>query len=88
MVADLQQAAVSHPDIFSLFSIGTTYEGREIWAGKISDNAAVDEDEPEVLFTHRQHAREHITVEMALYTLHMLTDEYGVDQTTTMRSLR
>jgi hypothetical protein len=38
-----------------------------------------DETEPEVLLTHHQHAREHLTVEMALYTLHMLTDEYGVD---------
>jgi carboxypeptidase T len=80
MVADLQQAASSHPDIFSLFSIGTSYEGRQILAGKISDNVGVEEDEPEVLFTHHQHAREHLTVEMALYTLHMLTDEYGVNQ--------
>jgi hypothetical protein len=56
-----------------------TYEGRTIWAGKISDNVGVDEDEPEVLFTHHLHAREHLTVEMGLYTLHMLLDGYGVD---------
>jgi hypothetical protein len=80
MVADIQQVATNHPDIFSLSSIGTSYEGRQIWAGKISDNVAVDEDEPEVLFTHHQHAREHLTVEMGLYTLHMLTDEYNVNQ--------
>jgi hypothetical protein len=80
MVTDIQQAASNHPNIFSLFSIGTSYEGREMWAGKISDNVGTDEDEPEVLFTHHQHAREHLTVEMALYTMHMLTDEYGVDQ--------
>jgi hypothetical protein len=79
MVADLQQAAFDHPDIFSLFSLGLTYEGRTIWAGKISDNVGTDENEPEVLFTHHQHAREHLTVEQGLYTLHMLTDEYGVD---------
>jgi hypothetical protein len=79
MVAELQQVAFDHPDIFSLFSVGLTYQGRTIWAGKISDNVGVDEDEPEVLFTHHQHAREHLTVEMALYTLHMLTNEYGVD---------
>ena len=29
MVADLQQTASNHPDIFSLFSIGTSYEGRD-----------------------------------------------------------
>ena len=79
MVAELQQAASDHPAIFSLFSIGLTQEGRTVWAGKISDNVGVDEDEPEVLFTHHQHAREHLTVEMALYTLKMLTDEYGTD---------
>ena len=80
MVAELQQAAVDHPAIFSLFSIGTSYEGRTIWAGKISDSVAVDEDEPEILFTHHQHAREHLTVEMALYTLGILTNEYGTNQ--------
>jgi carboxypeptidase T len=77
MVAEIQQAASDHPGIFSLFDIGISYQGRKIWAGKISDNVGTDEDEPEVLFTHHQHAREHLTVEMALYTLKMLTDEYG-----------
>ncbi len=71
MVAELQQAAFDHPAIFSLFSLGLSYEGRTIWAGKISDNVGVDEDEPEVLFTHHQHAREHLTVEQgALYAPH------------------
>ena len=79
MVAELQQTALDHPSIFSLFSIGLSYQGRTIWAGKISDNVNTDEDEPEVLFTHHQHAREHLTVEMALYTLRMLTDEYGAN---------
>jgi len=79
MVAELQQAAFDHPAIFSLFSLGLSHEGRTVWAGKISDNVGTDEAEPEVLFTHHQHAREHLTVEMALYTLHMLTAEYGVD---------
>lgn len=79
MVAEIQQAEIDHPAIFDLFSLGTSYEGRTIWAGKISDNVGIDEDEPEVLFTHHQHAREHLTVEQALYTLRMLTDEYGVD---------
>ncbi|MGB8981014.1 MAG: M14 family metallopeptidase, partial [Anaerolineales bacterium] len=77
MVAEIQQAEADHGAIFDLFSMGTSYQGRTIWAGKISDNAATDEAEPEVLFTHHQHAREHLTVEMALYTLRILTDEYG-----------
>jgi carboxypeptidase T len=83
MVAELRQAAADHPGIFSLFSIGTSFEGRAIWAGKISDNVGADESEPEVLFTHHQHAREHLTVEQALYTLRILTDEYGVEPSIT-----
>jgi len=79
MLAEIQQAEADHGAIFDLFNMGTSHEGRTIWAGKISDNVGTDEAEPEVLFTHHQHAREHLTVEMALYTLKMLTDEYGVN---------
>lgn len=80
MVAVLNQAASDHPAIFSLVSLGPSYEGRTIWAGKISDNVGTDEAEPEILLTHHQHAREHLTVEQALYTLGILTDEYGTTQ--------
>ncbi len=79
MLTEIQQAAIDHPAIFQMINLGTSYEGRTIWAGKISDNVATDENEPEVLFTHHQHAREHLTVEQALYTLKMLTGEYGID---------
>src|SRR6187549_1482142 len=79
MVAELEQAAFDHPAILSLSSLGLAYEGRTLWVVKISDNVGTDEDEPEVLFTHHQHAREHLTVEMALYTLRILTDEYGTN---------
>ena len=46
---------------------------------KISDNVGTDENEPEILFNAHQHAREHLTVEMALYILHLLIDGYGTD---------
>ncbi|WP_061292286.1 M14 family metallopeptidase [Herbidospora cretacea] len=68
-----------HPTLARKVSIGTSYQGREIYAVKISDNVATDEAEPEVLFTHGQHAREHLTVEMAVYLLNLLTDSYGSD---------
>jgi carboxypeptidase T len=69
----------AHPSLVTRTQIGTSYEGRPIWALKVSDNAATDEAEPEILFTHNQHAREHLTVEMAMYLLHALTDEYATD---------
>jgi hypothetical protein len=80
MSDEILTVANAHPDIVSRFTIGQSYEGRELWAVKISDNVAVDEDEPEVLFIGQHHAREHITVEMTLYILHLLVDNYGADQ--------
>ena len=80
MSDEILAVATAHPDIVSRFSVGQSYEGREMWAVKISDNVATDEDEPEVLFIGQHHAREHITVEMTLYILHLLADNYGTDQ--------
>jgi hypothetical protein len=79
MVADIHAVEAAHPDIVHVFSIGKSYQGRDIWAAKISDNVATDEAEPEVLFDALHHAREHLTVEQALYLLHLLADNYGTD---------
>jgi carboxypeptidase T len=73
MVAALQAAASEHPDITAVSSLGKSYEGRDIPIIKISDNAATDEDEPEVLFTCNMHAREHLTTEMCLHIVERLT---------------
>jgi carboxypeptidase T len=61
------------------FSLGSSFEGRQLSAVKISDNVGSDEPEPEVLFTCGQHAREHLTIEMCLYVLHELANQYGTD---------
>ncbi|MET9293737.1 M14 family zinc carboxypeptidase [Streptomyces sp. NPDC003077] len=68
-----------YPAIMSKRVIGKSYEGRDIVAIKISKNVAQDENEPEVLFTAHQHAREHLTVEMALYLLKEFGSTYGSD---------
>src|SRR5690349_23743548 len=60
MVAEIQQAEASHPDLVHVFSIGKSYQDRDIWAAKISDNVAIDEAEPEVLIDAVHHAREHL----------------------------
>jgi carboxypeptidase T len=79
MTTAINAAVAAHPNILSQTSIGTSYEGRQMVALKISDNVGTDENEPEVLFTAHQHAREHLTIEMALYLLSELTDKYGTD---------
>ena len=79
LTAEVNSTVAARPSIARKSVIGTSYQGRDIMAIKISDNVGTDEAEPEVLFTHHQHAREHLTVEMALYLLHLLADNYGSD---------
>ncbi|GLZ28308.1 hypothetical protein Lesp02_04980 [Lentzea sp. NBRC 105346] len=74
MTAEINQVVAAHPDLITKQVIGKSYENRDIIALKISDNVATDENEPEVLFTAHQHAREHLTVEMALYLIHQFTE--------------
>jgi carboxypeptidase T len=83
MTNEINSIVSAHPSIASQRVIGKSYQGRNIVAIKISDNVAGDESEPEVLFTHHQHAREHLTVEMALYLLRELTSDYGSDSRVT-----
>ncbi|MEV6408163.1 MULTISPECIES: M14 family metallopeptidase [Streptomyces] len=83
MNAEIDQRVAAYPNIISKRVIGTSYQGRNIVAIKISDNVGTDEAEPEVLFTHHQHAREHLTVEMALYLIRELGAGYGTDSRVT-----
>ncbi|MBQ1092897.1 M14 family metallopeptidase [Streptomyces sp. B93] len=83
MTSEINSIVSANPSIASQRVIGTSYQGRNIVAIKISDNVNTDESEPEVLFTHHQHAREHLTVEMALYLLRELTSDYGSDSRVT-----
>jgi len=76
---EIDQIVAAYPSIARKMSFGTSYEGRDLVLVKISDNVGVDEAEPEVLFTHHQHAREHLTVEMAMYLLNELTSKYATD---------
>jgi murein tripeptide amidase MpaA len=70
----------SHPQICSAkTSIGTSIEGRSLWMVKISDNVAVDENEPEVEFDALHHAREPLSMESTLLFMDWLLSNYGTD---------
>jgi carboxypeptidase T len=75
----IDAAVAAFPALARKSSIGTSYEGRQLWNVKISDNVGTDENEPEVLFTCGQHAREHLTIEMCLYLINELTTRYASD---------
>jgi carboxypeptidase T len=77
MVSRIKSVAAQHPGIVRVFSIGASQQGRKLWAAEISDRPGVDEGEPEVLFDGLHHAREHLSAEMPLYILDLLTNQYG-----------
>ncbi|BCL15195.1 M14 family zinc carboxypeptidase [Micromonospora sagamiensis] len=83
LTAVVNKVVADHPTLARKISIGRSYEGRDLMAVKISDNVATDEDEPEIVFNSQQHAREHLTVEMAIYLLNLFTDSYGTDSRVT-----
>ena len=69
------------PDITRVFSIGVTHEGRELWALLISDNPDLNEaDEPAFVLVAQHHAREILTVEVALGAARRIVEGYGVDE--------
>jgi hypothetical protein len=78
-MAEVNQIVAANPAIASKQVIGRSYQNRDIVAVKISDNVGTDEAEPEVLYDANHHAREHLTVEMAVYLLHLFTDNYASD---------
>ena len=64
-------------------SIGKSIENRDIWMVKISDNVALDENEPEVFFDALHHAREPLSMEATLLFMDELLDGYGKDSEAT-----
>ena len=99
MLAELRAIEDKHPNICKLYDIGDTWGkiyynagdsdyadfNHEIWAMKISDNVAVEEDEPGVYFTGVHHSREPISMEMTMTILNYLADNYGTDDDVTRR---
>jgi carboxypeptidase T len=61
------------------FSIGTSIEGRTIWAVKISDNPNTNELEPAVGLDALVHAREPQSMATLMYFMWYLLENYGTD---------
>ena len=78
--ADLDEMFLLYPNIITQkFSIGTSVEGRTIWAVKISDNPNMNEDEPKVGFDALVHAREPQSMATQMYFIWYLLENYGND---------
>ncbi len=79
VTTELRNAQTNFGSIARLSSVGNSFQGRALNMLKISDNVGTDENEPEVLFTCNQHAREHLTTEMCLRIVNRFTQGYATD---------
>jgi len=78
--ADLDEMYSLYPNIITQkFSIGTSVEGRPMWAVKISDNPNVNENEPKVGFDALVHAREPQSMATQMYFIWYLLENYSTD---------
>lgn len=90
LLTELQNIEAANPNICKLYDIGDS-RGKEytaaaynnykhdIWALKVSDNVATEEDEPCIFYMGEHHAREPISLEVAMYILNHIINNYGTD---------
>jgi carboxypeptidase T len=75
---DIAAEVAAHPNLITEFSIGQSYEGRDILAALITKDAPTyTSGRPEVLYDGLHHAREHLTVEETLAIMHLFVDGYA-----------
>lgn len=85
IIAEMQDAAAAYPsicqfiDLTATYGLAPTYEGRHMYALKISDHVALEEDEPALAVVSCHHARELVTPVIALYAIEQFTTLYGSD---------
>ena len=82
---EMTAAAATYPgickfvDLTTEYGQPTTYEGRHLYAVKISDNVQTEEDEPTMLVVSMHHAREIVSTVLALNVIEKFTTQYGSD---------
>ena len=80
MLDNLDSMASKYPSLITIKQAlpgGTTFEGAPVYYVKISDNAAVDENEPEMLYTAVHHAREPGGMSQLIFYMWYLLENYG-----------
>jgi carboxypeptidase T len=85
MTDELHALQVNHSDIMSLTSLGKTYDGRDLWMVKLSDNVSQEEAEPGVLFMGAHHGNEKPSYEVCLFFINYMVEHYDNSSTPEVR---
>src|SRR5262249_60769876 len=79
-ITEFKALESAHPDLARYVKLGSSFEGREIFALKVSRDASLDDaSKPDVLITGCHHAREWISVETPIYIANQLLNGYTTD---------
>ena len=72
--------AAKYPDLVELYSVGQSFEGREIWQITITNKkTGKDTDKPAFFLEGGRHAGEISGIETALYFINHVLTSYGTD---------
>ena len=75
---EIDSLANEYPELVFVDSIGVTNtENIPIWAVKLSDNAAQDEDEPSVMYAGQCHAEEILGVEVTMWMINEILTNHN-----------
>jgi len=77
----LENLQEQNHDIIKVESYGKTYEKRDIWFVKISDNVDIEEDEPGVLLLGGIHGDEKISFELLISFINHMIENYAKENT-------
>jgi hypothetical protein len=69
----------AYPSLVEKYTYGFSLSGRELYAVKISDDASIDEDEPEISFDGCHHGDEIMGSEVIIRLMRDLCNQYGSD---------
>ena len=76
----LDEFLLVHPHLISRILIGSSFEGREMFAYRLHNEGAAEECE-KVLLTSLLHGREPVTLVVALYAIGSLLEEFAANMT-------
>jgi hypothetical protein len=80
IVSFLNTWAKEHPDIVDLYSVGKSFEGRDIWQITITNKkTGKDTDKPAMFIEGNRHSGEVTAAESALYFAWHVISQYGAD---------
>lgn len=77
LIQAMEDLVARYPQLVTMTSIGKSWEGRDIWALRITGRRAVAHELPGVIYMGGHHAREHLSVETPLRIWILLLERYA-----------